>query len=169
MRRSIVVLVVLGGAFFIGAGLFAAFANEREYSRQISVGDEAAAADDVFRALEAYSGAIALKPDSMLAYLKRGRVYREGGELAAAARDLRQAAELDPTATLPLELLGDTYLSLNRYDRAADRYQAYLSLDDRSAGVWYKLGLALYRGGQAGQAARPLERAVGLDASLAEA
>ena len=69
----------------------------------------------------------------MLAHLKRGRTYRERGELESAARDLRRAVELDPTATLPLELLGDTYLSLARYDRAVERFEAYLSLDDRSA------------------------------------
>jgi tetratricopeptide (TPR) repeat protein len=58
---------------------------------------------------------------------------------------------------------------MGRYDRAVDRYQAYLSLDDRSAGVWYKVGLALYRDGQFTQAVPALERAVSLDTSLAPA
>jgi tetratricopeptide (TPR) repeat protein len=165
----VVLLVVLGAAFATGAGVYTTLATERDYARLISEGDEAAATDDAFRALELYSGAIAMRPDSMLAHLKRGRIYRERGELEAAARDLRRAAQLDPTATQPLELLGDTYLSLNRNDRAADRFQAYLALDDRSAGVWYKLGLALYRNGQTSQATRPLERAVALEGSLAEA
>jgi tetratricopeptide (TPR) repeat protein len=169
MRRYVVVLVVLGGAFAIGAGLFTAYATDREYARYITAGDEAVAANQSFRALESYSGAITLRPDSMLAHLKRGRAYGERGELEAAARDLRHAAALDPTATLPLELLGDTYLSMHRNERAAERFQAYLTLDDRSAGVWYKLGLALYRGGQAREATRPLERAVGLDPTLSEA
>lgn len=149
--------------------LYSAYATDRDYARLIALGDRSATEEQPFQALEAYSGAIALRPESMLAHLKRGRMYRERGELNAAARDLRTAVELDPTAPLPLELLGDTYLSLHRYDRAVDRYQAYLALDDRSAQVWYKLGLALYRDGHAAAALGPVDRALGLDASIAEA
>lgn len=169
VRRYGLVFIVLGVAIATGATVYTSYARDREYGRRIAEGDQAAAGNQPSQALEAYSGAIALRPDSMLAHLKRGRTYRERGELDAAARDLRRAAELDGTATLPLELLGDTYLSLNRFDRAADRFQAYLSLDDRSAGVWYKLGLALYRGGQAQQGVPPLERAIALDGSIPEA
>ena len=112
----------------------------------------AAAADQPFQALEAYSGAIALRPDSMLAHLKRGRPTASAASWRPRRETCAAPLELDPTATLPLELLGDTNLSLERYDRAAERFQAYLALDDRSAAVWYKLGLARYRSGQAGQA-----------------
>ena len=169
MRRSIVALFVLTIAGALGAIAYTSYATDQEYSRLVARGDQAAAEDQPFLALEAYSGAVALRPDSMLAHLKRGRVYRQRGELDSAARDLRRATELDATATLPLELLGDTYLSMRRYDRAAERYQHYLTLDDRSTGVWYKLGLALYRGGQSARAIAPLQRAISLDASTAEA
>ena len=84
----------------------------------------------------------------MLAYLKRGETYRRRGETGEALRDLRRAAELDPTATKPLELLGDLNASLERYARAQESYEAYLRLDDRSPRVLYKLALARYRLGQ---------------------
>ena len=47
----------------------------------------------------------------MLGYLKRGQTYRRRGEFVAAIRDLRRASEIDPTATRPLEELGDAYLA----------------------------------------------------------
>ena len=168
MRRSAVVFALLGAVGAAGTALYSAYATDRDYRRLIAVGD-AAALDQPFESLEAYSGAIALRPDSMLAHLKRGRVYTERGELESAARDLRRAIELDPTATLALELLGDTYLSMHRYDRAAERYQTYVTLDDRSAQVWYKLGLAQYHQGETARAIVSLERAIDLDSAMAQA
>ena len=41
--------------------------------------------DQTYGAIEAFSGALALKRDSMLAYLKRGDTYRRRGELTAAS------------------------------------------------------------------------------------
>jgi tetratricopeptide (TPR) repeat protein len=169
VRRYLVAALVLAATAIVGAGVYTAYATDREYSRLIASGDQAAADEHLFQALEAYSGAIALRPDSMLAHLKRGMTYRRRGELDAALKDLRRAAQLDPTATMPLELLGDTNLALQRYDRAAERYETYLSLDDRSARVWYKLGLARYRAGQRSVATAPLQRAAALDQSMAEA
>lgn len=168
MRRAVFGVIVFVAAV-AGAAAYATYATAREYDRLIADGDRAATMDEPFLALEAYSGAVALRPESMLAHLKRGMTYRDQGELEAAVRDLRQAAELDVTATLPLELLGDTYLALHRHDRAAERYEAYLALDDRSPGVWYKLGLARYREGQPVQAIAAIERALALNGGLADA
>ena len=62
----------------------------------------------------------------MLAYLKRGETYRRRDDLVSALRDLRTATRLDPVAPQPLEQLGDA-----NYARAAERYDAYVQLDDR--------------------------------------
>lgn len=169
MRRYLAALVVLAAGVAAGAAVYTVSATESEYSRLVAVGDEAVTNGQSFQALEAYSGAIALRPDSMLAHLKRGMTYRDRGELDAALKDLRRASDLDPTATMPLELLGDTNLALERFARAAERYEAYVSLDDRSPRAWYKLGLARYRTGQPSKAREPLQRAIALDRSLAEA
>src|SRR5687767_861623 len=72
--------------------------QEREFRRLIAVGDAAVAGGRTSEAIEAFSGAIALKPESMLPYLKRGDTYRRRAEYSAALRDLRQASLLDPTA-----------------------------------------------------------------------
>ena len=92
--------------------------EEREFRRLIAVGDAALVEGRMFVAQEAFSGAVALKPDSMLAYLKRGDTYRRTGELTAALRDLGEAAVLEPNAPQPMELLGDVNAALGRHERA---------------------------------------------------
>ncbi len=91
----------------------------------------------------------------MLAHLRRAESYQRRGELEAAARDYRTAAALDPTATRPLDELGDVLYQLQRYRRAADIYESRLRMDDRSARVTYKLALARYRDGNVDGGARP--------------
>jgi tetratricopeptide (TPR) repeat protein len=164
----------------------AALRREGEYRQLIDRGESALVRDDTFAAIEAFSGAIALKDDSMLGYLKRGEAYRRRHQLDAASRDarqvseldpaadaamrdLRKAAELDPLAPRPLELMGDISYSLLRYDRAAERYQAYVELDDRSPRVLYKLALAHYSAGRAPSAVRALQQAIAIDDRFAEA
>ena len=169
MRRTVVatVLVLLAG---VAAGVaYKAASSDREYQRLIAAGESALATSQTSLAVEAFSGAIALRPDSMLAYLKRGETYRHQGDLRAALRDLRMANSLDPTATRPLEQLGDVFTALQRYDRAAERYAAYVQIDDRSPQVLYKLALAQYRAGHAGDAIRPARQALAINTRFGEA
>src|SRR5215212_6376651 len=142
--------------------------RDRQYRRLIESGDGALTSGQTFLAIESFSGAIALKPGSMLGYLKRGETYRQHGDLSAALRDLRKASVLDRTATRPLEQLGDVYFAQGLFGRAADRYQAYLRLDDRSPRLLYKLALALYTEGSAAAAIPPLRQAVHLNDRFAE-
>jgi tetratricopeptide (TPR) repeat protein len=87
----------------------------------------------------------------------------------AAMRDLRRAAELDPLAPRPLELLGDLNYALLRYDRAIDEYQRYIALDDRSPRVLYKLALAQYSARRPRPAVAALQKAIAIDDRFAEA
>src|SRR2546421_5771413 len=130
------------------ASAYQAAARQRDYAALLTRGDAALRDDQTFGAIEAYSGAIALRPDSMLAYLRRGQTYQrrgDRGDLEAAARDFRTASALDPTATRPLEALGDVLLQSQQDARAAAAYERCVRLDDRSARVTYKLALARYR------------------------
>jgi tetratricopeptide (TPR) repeat protein len=143
--------------------------REREFRRLIALGDSSLARDQTSLAIEAFSGAVALKPDSMLGYLKRGDTYRRGGDFAAALRDLRRAATIDPMAPRPKELLGDVNLAMSRFERAADDYSGFVAIDDRSPRVLYKLALARYRNGNASAAVDPLRQAIAIDDRFAEA
>ena len=169
MRRSVIFSVGLA-ALTVGV-VFAWYAvrQEREYRRLIAAGDAALARDRTSDAIEAFSGALALKGDSMLAHLKRGDTYRRRGDLDAALRDLRQAAALDPSAPRAAELLGDVNAALGHHDRAVEQYRTFTQLDDLSPRVLYKLGLAHYRNGNPIEAVEPLQRALALDPRLAEA
>src|SRR5262249_3595563 len=110
--------------------------------------------------------------DSMIAYLRRGQTYQQRGDrgdLERAANDFRRAAVLDPTATQPLEALGDVLYQLRRYDRAADAYERYLRLDDHSARLTYRLALARYRQRELDDAIATLKEAIRLDDNMADA
>src|SRR4051812_29386535 len=163
-----ILLLVLTGAAVYGYTLSE---RERSYRQRIAEGDAGLAHDNTAAAIEAFSGAIALKPDSMLGYLKRGQTYRRRGEVPAALRDLRRASEIDPTATRPLEELGDAYCADTppRYPSAADRYEAYVRLDNKAPRVLYKLAFARYNEGRYPEAIDALHASLALDAKSAEA
>lgn len=168
MKRLVLALPLLAagiGGVFVYTGV----TRDREYGRLIAEGDRALAADQTFLAIEAFSGAIALKGDSMLGYIKRGETYRGQGDLHSARRDLRAAVRLDPMAPRPLEQLGDVNYALLDYRQAAARYGEYVRLDDRTPRVLYKLALAHHRDGRTSAAIRPLRQAVGIDDRFAEA
>ncbi len=89
--------------------------QQREYRRLLAAGDDAVARGQTLEAIEAFSGALTLKPDSMIARLMRGETYRQRGEFSSAVRDLTEAAALDPTAPRPLELLGDAHAAMGQH------------------------------------------------------
>ena len=169
MKRSVVVAFGVAALLAAAVLVWADARQEREFRHLIAVGDAALARGQTFDAIEAFSGALALKPESMLAHLKRGDTYRRRGEFTAALRDLTQAASLDATAPQPIELLGDVHVALGLDEAAASDYQRYLALDDRASPVLYKLALAYYRRGLASRAVDPLRKAVALDDRFAEA
>lgn len=168
MKRWIAfaLLAVLGVTAFGG---YVALRREDQYRTFIAVGDQAVAADDAFGAIEAFSGAIALRPSSMLAWLKRGEVYLRRGDHRSAVRDLRRAVDLDPAATRPLDLLGDSHMALERHARAAEQFEAYLRLDDRDARVFYKLALARMYDGRIDAAVAAATRSLRLEERVPDA
>jgi tetratricopeptide (TPR) repeat protein len=168
MNRSVVLGV---GAATLVAALAVTWIHvrqQREFRRLLATGDVALAHGQTSVAVEAFSGAIALEHDSMLAYLRRGDTYRRRGELDAALRDLHQAEALDRTAPQPAELLGDVTAMLGRYDQAATAYRRYLSLDDSASRVFYKLATVYYRSGQTSSAIDAVQRSIALDAAAGE-
>ena len=169
MKRTLIaaaLLVLVSGAVALSLDTAA---RDREFRRLVVSGETALLGNQTSLAVEAFSGAIALKRTSMLAYLRRGEAYARRGEHQAALRDLREAARLDPTATRPLELVGDVNVALDRQARAAEAYEAYLALDDRSPRLLYKLALARYRLGNSAAAVKVLRQATALNDRMPEA
>jgi tetratricopeptide (TPR) repeat protein len=169
VRRTIVAVVIVAIAGVAGALAFAALANEREFDRLIAEGDSSIVAERPFEAIEAYSGAIARKPDSMLAHYKRGAVYQTQNQFESALRDFRTAADLDPSSLRAIESLGDVNMTLGRSERAVERYETFVSLDEKNVRVLYKLGLARYRAGRIKDAMAPIQQALAIDPSIGDA
>ena len=166
--RGLALGVLVAGAM-AGVFLYTGMTRDAEYRRLVAAGDTALGQDQIFLAIEAFSGAIALKSDAMLAYLKRGETYHRRGDAAAVLRDLTRASALDPEATRPLERLGDVSQELRRYEEAAGHYAAYVALDDRTPRVQYKLALAHHRAGRTSRAIPLLHQVVDLDPEMPEA
>src|SRR5258706_5013577 len=165
-------MALLAGAAVGAAYAYRAATRQRDSATLLTRGDTALRDDQTFGAIEAYSGAIALRQDSMIAYLRRGQTYQrrgDRGDLERAASDFHTAAALDPTATRPLEAMGDVLYQLQRYDRAADAYERFLRLDDRSPRVTYRLALARYRQRDLDGALTTLKDAIRLDDGMADA
>lgn len=169
MKRVLGLMLVLALTAVGGAVAYQAAAREQQYRVLLSRGDLALGDGQTFGAIEAFSGAIALRPDSMLAHLRRGETYRQRGDLDAAARDFRKAAALDPSATRPLEALGDVLYQRQQFKAAAEAYRSRLSLDDRSEQVAYRLALARYRDGDIDAALAALAQATRLSDRLPDA
>jgi tetratricopeptide (TPR) repeat protein len=171
MNRLAVLITAVASVVTATTVVWMEVRQEREFRRLIASGDQALEADRTSEAIEAFSGALAFKPASMLAHLQRAETYRRRGDadLAAALRDAGEAHTLDPTAPQPIELLGDIHSAMARYDEAIDDYRQYLQLDDRGARVLYKLALAYVRHGRAKEAIDPLRQVIDLDDRQTEA
>ena len=171
MKWSVILITALAALVTATTVVWMEVRQEREFRRLIAKGDRALDAGRTSEAIEAFSGALAFKPDSMLAHLQRAETYRrrENDDLPAALRDASEANALDPTAPQPIELLGDIHSAMGRYDEAVRHYGSYLQLDDDATRVMYKLALAHVRQGKAKDALEPLTRAVSLDDRFVEA
>lgn len=168
MRRAVYALVAaLLTVVVVGGWLVVR--RDRAYRELVARGDAALDTGDAAVAIEAFSGAIALRPESMLAWLRRGEAYLARHEEEPALRDLRQAAQLDPASPRTQERLGDALYDLGRFTRAAEQYEASLALDDRSASVALKLASARFREGRLDAASRASSVALQLDPALARA
>ena len=143
--------------------------RDLRYQNLVADGNRALATEQTFAAIEAFSGAIALREDSMVACLRRGEAYRKRGEFEAALRDFRAASRIDRNAVRPAELMGDVEYDLGRFAKAVEAYRRGAAIDDGNARVQYKLGLTMFRAGDAEGAAVPLRRAAALDPRMAEA
>jgi hypothetical protein len=92
VKRALTLL----GLLVAGAGLAAAgltlvqrLGDERQYRALLAQGEQALDAGNAYGAIEAFSGALALRPDSMVAFYRRGEAYRVQNQPAEAVFNLR--------------------------------------------------------------------------------
>jgi tetratricopeptide (TPR) repeat protein len=169
MKRLLAVAALIGAVASVAA-LLQHLDRDRQFRRLLTSGEAALAADSTFEAIEAFSGAVALRPEAMVAWYRRGEAYSAQRRDDAAIRDFHEAIRLAPEAPQPYVALGDLYDLRNNPAEAAEWYaQAAERLHDSDPGLLYTLALARYRAGMPAAAIDPLRRAIARNDSFAEA
>lgn len=166
--------LVLAIAGLVGLAVASALAVQQlnrgeQFRGLMAAGDEALSRGNTYAAIEAYSGAMALRPDSMVSHLRRGKAYEVQRRQDEAIRDYVEAARLQSGAADPLIALATLYESHGDTARAAEWYGRAADVDPQNQALLYRLALARYRAGQSAAAIDPLRRAVALDAGFDEA
>lgn len=169
MRRT---LLLLAGTLLAGAAVLALHQldDEWRYRRLLATGDQHLAGGQSYLAVEAYSGALGLRPDSMVAHYRRGEAYAAGGQPAQALRDLKRAQRVAPDAPEPAAAIGRLYERRGDHAAAALWYRdATARLGDTDSRLLYALALACYRTGALPAAADAIRRALARDPMAAAA
>lgn len=166
--------LALAVAGLIGLAVASALAvqqlNRGEQFRVLMAsGDEALGAGSTYAAIEAYSGAMALRPDSMASHLRRGKAYEAQRRQDEAIRDYMEAARLQSGAAEPLLALAELYDARGDSAHAAEWYSRAVAVDPQNRALLYQLAMARYRAGRSATAIDPLRRALALDAGFDEA
>jgi Flp pilus assembly protein TadD len=131
----------------------------RKYRQLLADGELALGQGQSHLAIESFSGALAIRPQAMVAYYRRGEAYRQQRQEDRAVRDFREAMRLSPAASEPLAALGELYDARGEFAQAAEWYrQAAERATDTDTDLLYSLALALYRSGSAAAAGEPLRR-----------
>jgi tetratricopeptide (TPR) repeat protein len=142
--------------------------GERRYARLVQAGQQALDAGNSYEAIEAFTGALTLRPESMVAFYRRGEAYRAERREDEAIRDFRTAMRLAPSAPEPLVALGDIFAG-DDSAQAASWYGRAARLRADDPALLYKLALAHYRAGAPAEAMQPLQDALARNDSLASA
>src|SRR5262245_59326665 len=101
MKRT-VAIVGLMAVVAAGVLLVEHATGERRYALLLRSGQEALDSGNSYAAIEAFSGALTLRPRSMVAYFHRGEAYRAQHRDDEAVRDFKAAMRLAPEAPEPL-------------------------------------------------------------------
>jgi tetratricopeptide (TPR) repeat protein len=142
----------------------------RQYHELLTAGERALRGGNGYLAIEALSGALVLRQDSMVAYYRRGMAYRAQGHDREAIRDWKDAHALAPDAPEPLVALAELYEARDQPALAAAHYEdAADLLKDEDPALLYSLALARYRSGSPAAAVDPLRRATARNEALAPA
>jgi len=169
VKRALILTAVVV-AVSAAAVLVVQIEREHQYRELLSSGEQALRDGNGYLAIELFSGALALRPDSVVAYYRRGEAYRALRHFDEAISDWTDARRLAPDAPEPLVALGELYDQRNQPAMAAERYaDAADLLKDEDPGLLYALGLARYRAGSTAAALAPLQLAVARNDTMAEA
>ena len=105
--------------------------------------------NELDKAIEAYTSAIALNPNYVeaynnrgIAYYNKGLYYSDKNQLARAVEDFSKVVKLNPNSYPAYFAQGATYLYKEQYDRALDEFNKAISLNPNSDLAYVGRGFA---------------------------
>jgi protein O-GlcNAc transferase len=128
----------------------------------LELGDRAAAAGDVARALALYARSIAVRPDHFQAHYNRGVVLYRSGNAAAAAAAYQRAIALEPKLAAAHSALGVVQSEAAAHDDALRSHARAIALAPDNPEFHNNHGLALDRAHRRGDAIRSFDAALAL-------
>ncbi len=120
------------------------------------------------KAIEAYSHAIELTPNNVIAYYNRGIAYGDKGEHDHAISDYSKAIDLQPDYTDAYYNRGNTYSDKGVYNRAITDYNKAIELNPNDAMAYCNRGIAYHNNGEVDRAIADYNKAIELNPELAE-
>ncbi|MDX1414957.1 MAG: serine/threonine-protein kinase [Candidatus Promineifilaceae bacterium] len=120
-------------------------------------------------AIDDYSKAVALDPDSALYYSNRGLTYHYLGRCKKALQDYKRAIKRDPRMAEAYLNRGLTFYAQKRYKKALASYSQAIRLDPRLILAYYSRGDTYYRLELYEQALRDYTSVIQLDPENAAA
>jgi len=94
-------------------------------------------------ALAAYDQVIKLDPNHYRAWINRGNILTNLGQLVQAIASYDRAIEIKPDAELAWSNRGDAFYDLERYEEAIASWDKALEIDPNDGETWYNKALAL--------------------------
>ena len=119
--------------------------------------------------LACYEKAIALQPDSVDHYFKRGNTYFRLNQPEQALKDYTQVITLDPTYASAYNNRGITYDDLKQPEKALEDYTQAIALNPTDASAYFTRGITYQNLNQPEQALADYTKAIALNPIHAEA
>lgn len=132
-------------------------------------GDQAFNDEHYEDAINAYTAAISLNPDSAIAYSNRGSTYNRITQYEKAIEDCSKAIELDPNYSRAFNNRGFAYRHLKQYEKAIRDYNKAIDLNPNYAIAFSNRGHAYSSIGEYGKAIEDCSKAIELDPNYSSA
>lgn len=124
---------------------------------------------DYSKAIEHYSNAIKLNPETVETYNNRGIAYSDTCAYDRAIEDLNKAIELNPNDAEFYNNRGIAYRSKGKVHLAIEDYNKAIDLDPRDVEFYNNRGIAYYKKGDVDRAIADYNKAIALNPDYIEA
>jgi tetratricopeptide (TPR) repeat protein len=121
------------------------------------------------RAIQDFSEAIRLDPNSEIAYYGRGYAYKKKGDYDRAIQDFNEAIHLNPSFERAYYDRGNAYIDKDDYDRAIQEFDDAIRLNPKDANAYNNRGVAYERKDDYGHAIQDYNQAILLNSNSTSA